>query len=46
MPFLTRPPVPITVLQVCEGLVEKIVQVEAYAVACPAAFRSDRKHGG
>lgn len=41
-----NPPVPITVLQVCEGLVEKIVQVEADTVACAAAFRSDGKHGG
>lgn len=39
-------PVPVTVLQVCERLIEKIIQVKAHTVPSPTAFRSDREHRG
>lgn len=34
-------PVAVTVLQVCERLVEKVIQVKAYTVPSPTAFRGD-----
>lgn len=34
-------PVPVTVLQVCERLVEKVIQVKAHTVPSATAFRGD-----
>lgn len=33
-------------LQVCERLVEKVIEVKTHAVAGPAAFRGDGEHRG
>lgn len=41
MPAFVNPPVTVIVLQFCEGLVKKVVQVEAHTIARPAAFRCD-----
>lgn len=32
-------PVPVTVLQVCEGLVEKVIQVKPHTIPSTTAFR-------
>lgn len=34
-------PVTVKVLQICERLVEKVIQVKAHTIACPTAFRCD-----
>lgn len=34
-------PVTVKMLQICEGLVKKVVQVKTHTIACPTAFRCD-----